>query len=966
MKAFSKYLFSFFSIFIVMSFILGPIPKIETSFGVAYANDNVSGCDDNKNPDGSEGVYRPGCDFQKDLDKADIKSTAEAQDGGIKKALDQYIGIMFGVVMMSSLGHKFTKRSKIDCPMNKTANITLRTTQLGSLMYLLGEVRANLIFRKASKIAVDKNFQAKKSENTGDKEQDAKNKEANDKQMQAYEALSEIYGEQVRGLEAKKVASILAEVAYLAALGIEVVSAKKMKTMCKETYSGAWDTFKQTRNSSIETAINASKASETFHRGECSSASSPTCPTAESCLQEQQGLSKYKSTESSIEKETKNLGKAQAKEDKGKGFSIFKKLAALWNGGREATESGSEAEIKAVSSQVDEVPSEKVEKSKLGEVAQKRLDFEEKAKQSGDSAAQAGRACRTNSTTTSSLQMIESTTDLPIYCCGSNYAGGAADSEDTGSNPIEKFEEVNAQVRDEQLLKLTENIEKKLTEAFQSGSDVSDLSSDYPNVRTIVPYPSIMDIKQDIYWKKSGGLKGLIVDDYNILRELNYSLMQKIAMELIYKKLDPKKPEEAIKVIAQTSRSIDFLVEEQLEQIKKSDIIQRFDFEKADPDTLLSDFAKQLASLRQLVIKDVHAGSDIWKELLNIGVKMVVLQIFLKKFIRKMLVTPKKRMWMWGIMSAINAAMIKFHSDALDEANKRLQVVNSEADRFASSRAKKTVLAGRTSGAGSSARLSLSRYNPLPPEIFERDNIGCAAPKENGGYAPAVCSQARSNERMNVEKELSPAQRAALGPQFNSTLGQLTRTARALADGGRSANGEIISGNLQSIDRNRKALRDRVEKLAKSFDKANKAIGKDGKLKRGRASVFANLRRAYKDYGRASQVSGSNGIFAGTGNISSGSEKDKEKSAALLAATRSSLSGSGSSRRKGLNLSFDDEDDEDSSGFDLDSGETNELSDFVVENEDINSDKDKNIFKLISHRYLLNYPVLLEEKKARK
>lgn len=896
MKKLSKYLFTFLSSFIISSFILAPVPQIQVSLGVAWADD----CEDTENPDGSEGVYRPGCEFKKDLTTTDINSTSGTQEG-LKKALDQYVGVMFGVVMMSAMGYKYTERSQTDCPMNRTADITMKMTQAGSMVYLLGEVRANMIFRKAAKIAVDKNFQARQNENTGNKETDQKNIEANDKQMAAFEALIKIYEEQIRGLEAKKASSILAEIAYAGALGVEIAGAQTMKAMCDQSYNTSWTSFRTTLNTNLTTARTSSAASQAT----CSTCPGPTCNPgcAASCGAEQAALGAYQGVEQGIEQSINAQSKAMAAQEEGFFAAFFAKISSLFASMKTAVLGEDADKIDKLSGEVGDVAATAQEQTKAQQASTARDTNQQTAQTSSDAAVQAGNQCLTNAVTQASMRGIEIASRNLIYCCGSEHTDST------------------------------------------------------PTVRSVVPYPSIMDKKTDIYWEDKK-----TAYDLNVIKELNYGLMQKIARETIYKNLDATNPEKAMAVIAKTSRSIDFLVNEQIEILKKSKEVKNFDYENATLDGVLEDFQKQLSSIRTLVIKDVHADSGTWKELLNLGVKMLILQKFLGNFIRKALVKPKSRMWVWGIMGAINAAMIKFHSDSLDDAEKRLMLVYAEAERFASSRVKKTVL-DEDEKDKKDGKTSLDRYNPIPPETVAGEDSICAVPSSGGGFAPATCSKPAPSESTEIVGELSPEVRTNLGGQFTNTLGQFSRAARAVADGGRSTDASIVAGNLQRIDGERKAFKQQVEKLAKDFDDKDKSLrSSDGKLKSGGLKVLDNLRRAYKDYGPGT-ISGSPLIasrsFRG-GNLSDSKKEEPIKK--KVANSAASFKGISIPKRKGLNLSFDDED-EDSEGLDLEYGEDDELNGFVVSNEDITQDKNKNIFKLISHRYLMAYPSLLNEKK---
>ena len=105
----------------------------ESEYAQNVAAETGTDCEkDTENENGSAGVYKPGCKFNDALGKI-----GESPDKGIEGIIEQFIGIAFASVAVSSVIFTNTPRSLADCPSNHNAQLTLRMMQAGALFLSL-------------------------------------------------------------------------------------------------------------------------------------------------------------------------------------------------------------------------------------------------------------------------------------------------------------------------------------------------------------------------------------------------------------------------------------------------------------------------------------------------------------------------------------------------------------------------------------------------------------------------------------------------------------------------------------------------------------------------------------------------------------------------------------------------------------------------------------------------------------
>lgn len=195
-----------------MSFILSPIPNV----GVEWAYGEESE------------VYRADGDLDGIIQKAQLNKYTGHQSS-FAAIMEQAVAGMMAVVLLQSLRYRYLHEENPalygnDCPSNKAADYTIRIAQLGALSYLVGDIKANMEFQKASKKAMDGAFgaQASPSEASGEKNQ----------QLRSFDTLAEVFDGQEKGLKAKMALSTLSEAAYLSSLGLELAGIVQCNAAC--------------------------------------------------------------------------------------------------------------------------------------------------------------------------------------------------------------------------------------------------------------------------------------------------------------------------------------------------------------------------------------------------------------------------------------------------------------------------------------------------------------------------------------------------------------------------------------------------------------------------------------------------------------------------------------------------------------------------------------------------------------
>lgn len=955
---------------IIMTLILAPVSYSGSSN--AYAQEE------------KPGIYKVDSKFNKDLSKTDIKSVADASSNSIVKIVEQYVAAMFGVVMISSLNHKYEMRSRVDCPMNRTADVTLRLVQLSSLVYILSDIRANLMFEEASKIAVDKSFTAKKEVvKTDSKKLNAQSAAHENKQIAAYDALIKIYKKQQAALKTKLTGAAISEAGYITALVLEYKGAKACEGICKASYPKTVQTLAGILNGKLPAFASTATAKAAQRTTE------KNVPAATACTALATQIPAYIKLESAELKKQSIIAKTEAAETVGFFAKTVSKMTSLWhsavgsvkdtisdagdsiNSGIDSAKSGTKsffdsnelpdgmAVVEAKKDTAKGVKAETVTKAAKVTLESARSGLLAQAQTCDPQDAYQLKIVLDSIST--SKEQIQSVKNRPVFCCGSNKTIAKGDN---GKYPAVKRIKFNSLAKNSdysQLLK-SSNFNKytipKDAEAYTNAAG----GLYKPTLQDPVPFPSIMSSKVDVlfkgfsFGKKSTSLETRGMGEKEILKEMAYSLLQTIATEKVYKHLDSSRPLESIKKVAATTKYIKEILNNQNgfetheEFLIMKETIAAHGIESIESKNV---FERTVTSLSDLVVAPAHADG-LWGQLLNIGVKLAALQFFLGKYVREYgLVKPYNRQWTWGIMSAVNGGLMFFNMNSLKEAGERLKRVKAEKERFMnSSKISNGVDNSEEDGATSTALHSSSGSDKdySPSNVIKT----CVVAQGDRLIPSKVCPSSGIGKTAQKNK-LSKAVIKGAGPDVMNALSLVNATASEIG-GEDNGSGGFSEGTLGKAQASLKAIRAQRDSVLKSADKSIKTnpFYKKGKL----SSLSSQIRKGLLNLPN-SKGAGTLTTFKAQSDLASIGLKKKVKPSAI--GTINSKSGSSS-------IGFDSLDD-----IDLSDEDNSEIADVnpkdekivdnneYVYNHDINENKDVSIFKLISNRAIKYYPVLLEK-----
>jgi hypothetical protein len=850
-------------------------------------------CEENVNEDGSAGVYKPGCDFNKALTKVN----EDKYGGGTAGIIEQFIGAAFALAAMSSVQFTHTPRSIADCPQNRNADITLRIMQLGSLAYLIGELQAKNEYSKASKLATDNKFAVKEKKDVlaEDKKEAKKNKEENNKQLEAYGALMDIMDHQISALEKKKNMVMVAEASYLTAMGIELSMTMGHISMCESTRA-ALLTPKAKALGIITSAASAAVAT-----GVCADVGAilGAFVTQEStCLS---------SNQASAEAEVV-LSEAKSAEESGMLANVFNGLVSSFTLGLSAFF------VSAPPIPKDGEIGKDTAKAAINTTVQAGCKTAEESVLTGMGAvciSQAAKtvvaaACMGGCTLALPEAGLVVAGDLvPIMCCGANTALA-------------------------------------------------------PNADHALPFPSEVHKKIDIFISPIAA----IVDNSK------HDFHKAVVMNTLYRTYfhivnsnDKKGPQEKINQLASLDVMANYLDTNFDELIRNSQESQKLQelVQNMNDSNLKKILTSNMDSLKNSLLQD--ASANAFGDLLGFGVKLFAMQYFLGEHMRNtFLPKPLNRGATFLTMSVLNGAVLAFTGKAQKKAESRREIIQIEAQRFADSHALKSKIVGREDD-GSKGKLNLKKGKMTPAQLGLAGFKTCAKPKKGGEFVPTLCPNIARRKHF-APPSFKTGGDTGMSPLFGQAAGLVTDVAFGAASGETYTDPAGMNESLTNLDNMRNALKKKNAYLIKKFDKYEKTLkGKKGAKRSASLSSSANVMRKLFSGGGGNSITPSQLDSVGRDLSKLNIEKLKDVNKANVGRAASVPS---FKMPKAQKFDFDlgdsdiDSYDDGTSSKVAAKGEE-DLSNFQVNNGEINENSDVNIFKLISNRYLRSYPILLEE-----
>jgi hypothetical protein len=881
----------------ITTMVMIPFPgNINISYAAESETESTeSNCEEDVNADGSPGVYKPGCDFNKAL----IKVNENKYGGGIAGIIEQFIGAAFALAATSAVTFTHTPRSLYDCPQNQNANVTIRIMQLGSLAYLIGELQAKSEYAKASKLATDNRFLTKQKEDelADDKEQAGKNREANNKQLEAYDALIEIMDHQVSALEKKKNMAMVAEASYLTAMGLELSMTLGHISMCESTRATVL-TPKTTNLGIISTAASAAAAT-----GVCADVGAILGAFV---TQETTCLS---TNQASAEAEVV-LTEAKSVEESGMLANVFNGLISSFTLGLSAFfvtappipkdgEIGNDT-LKATTNTALQVSCKTAEESTIlgmGTVC---------ASQAAKTVVAA--ACMSSCTAAlpAAGQVIAGDL-LPIMCCGANTALA-------------------------------------------------------PNADHALPFPSEVHKKIDIYIPPVAAVVDNSKHDFH--KAIVINTLYRTYFNIV--ESDKKSTsQEKINQLASLDTMVNYLDNNFDELIRNSHELEKVqelveNMKQADLKNFLAD---SMNSLSTSLIK--NASANAFGDLLGFGVKLFAMQMFLGQHMRDtFLPKPFNRGATFLTMSILNGAILVFTNKAKNKAESRRDIIRKEAQRFADSHGLRTSIDKDIESEG---RLKRTKSKMTPAQLAQAGFRTCAKPKKGGKFVPTLCPNI-SRRKSFAPAKFNSGGNSGISPLFGQAADLVTDVAFGAASGHTYTDPVGMQKSLSNLSGLRNALKKQNTYLMKKYDKQASKL----KVKKGtpRAPSLSSASVRMKKIFSGSGVNSITPAQLNSGSAGLADFKVEKLKAGDKANTGRTTSIPSFSMPKTPKFDFSlGDSDEDSYSDESGSAATakgeEDLSNFQVNNGEINENPEVNIFKLISNRYLRSYPVLLEEIKKK-
>ena len=358
-----------------------------------------------------------------------------------------------------------------------------------------------------------------------------------------------------------------------------------------------------------------------------------------------------------------------------------------------------------------------------------------------------------------------------------------------------------------------------------------------------------------------------------------------------------------------------------------------------------------------------------WGEILNVGSKYMILNGLLKQLGVELFTKPRSRALTWAGMAIINGAVISFQVKASEEVQTQLEVMEAEFEKFKNSGASGTGFAGNRSGMGRDS-LRNSKYGK---NQLGKMNIKSCVVASGDTFLPKSCPSLASRDDFKV-KELNTRLSNEFSPSQMKNLSLLSDGIYGATSSDTGGYDNLSSGDLDKIGSLNNAFKAKASELRDKVDKDDNNNGIDKKFKsESLANMHAKFRKVFNGSGN-----GSSGVNFGSGSSSGSAGPLASTKPTETLGTGNVVSGGGSggggsapvAAMPSFDLDFGDEGEvavgSDAIGAAKSAKKTEKLGDFVMKHNDINKRKDISIFKILSNRYILSYPKVLEEETVNK
>lgn len=1060
-----------------VSFIMSPIPFI--GFNNAYA--------EGLNTERSK-IYKKGENVDEIKQTTQLKNYTDEQ-GGFAAMINQAVTGLMAVTLLKSLRfnylHKFRPEMYgNDCPKNKYANYTMRIAQFGALMYLIGDISANLKFSKAAQTAADemedgalKDWDPKEKtnfDNMSDEEKAAyeeqngdgsadKLKETN-QQVAGFNKLLDILNGQKDAVETKIKMAKLTKLAYTLSTALEAIGIFVCKGSCAKNRTSHMaikgTKFTSLNSTAIATATTVGTASAVCP-GPCLAQAAAACTTLATSLGTLAGQYAAYNGEA-VAQATEEEVSSEVESNTEKTF--WGGMLAGIGGWFTPIFNGEEGADQAASTAIEQMPDTET-------IAD--------ARRAQEAAAEQARIAGSIGTETASITSIVTQAKIcgtgiggplaelqvksallayidyivtPVECCG-------GDGHPTGLNETRRgllegllapvstltglddpklrtdamqaqIAEIKAQTTDQAGKQALDQAQNQLMNML--GPSINILGMDIGNLNMLVSggeaqqmmnnvnvgsvasgltRPGTMlslgvPVSGQVHNKKDIRVFGLF-EDSNASGEFmkeeypgqfrdtkeyvvnNFeSMLRKHAMDLQLNQ-EFNDPREEIAFVAEKEseiKNILFFYRQMVHESSMQELAME-DYKKHRYwNTIMSMVENMLMPKAHAFLSGLGGGgamtgvaigvgcqlvkgfvSGPFAQVLNLGCQFMMMNAMLGKIAKNWaFVKPLNRTISWGVLLGVTVLVGTWDKKAKEKIEERIKAIEEERAKWIASNARSGIGAGEGYQAGQYQANSYQANAQNSGESFIKQ---CAVPAGNT-FKPVGCPQSTTKSAFEIEKP-DKVTAKMLGPQGLKGMSTLSNLTSKTANGTLSDN-DLSDSNLDAIDNLQRAIASRAQKTMDAVDHLNKRLNKSKKVKP--VELKSSIAGIVNGMGQPKgAISGSlSSIGSGSPNIVT-SKKPKDDGNGVVTASGNKAGGSAGGAATpaagGFNLDLlgDEFGDDSAAGGDGSAdGATaakaeENLNDFEINHDDINKKKEVSIFKILSNRYILSYPKVLEE-----
>lgn len=922
--------------------------------GIVYANEPFSEDEPCVNTDGTqvEGYYQKGCAFKENqIDMQEWKGS-----WGAAEIINYLMILTTSLVMVSSIGFTPYNGNLNDCPMNQAGPYTIPIVMVAAGAHLVEEILMNFLYKDAAEQAANTYIEGSKTT------------ENQDAQLEAFDKLIELYGT-MQTLQTTRIVlhSILAAV-YAGVTTAETVNMTTCSSQCTTTRTSA--------SSGVEATLTSLQTLQSSLTGSiqtcATTGGSPTGVASCQALVTEVGTDyadlRTQWTETQTQSASRETQEAQqaAEESTEQPSRMAEFLVPITN----MTPAAKEALSREV--QLSEETDISNEQAQEAQTTASRLNRK-------------ARRLRMPTTITTALTTCQSGT---LAGCASLAQGSAACTSQSNAC----FGQLRGQVNT-----FVQNINTFGQYMEQPVQCCNAFPSDVPSILESNP-PTISQIStlRDIDFPAAESSAFFHRDNYiekdkielerklpNIIKAIAYNAMMNyyINKEMKHYPNDPKKNlAEYAKYHERTERLLEtnpaHLLQKPLrpQEIELA-LINNMNMPKSVETTQFSNLMSKVSEA--IFMPNAYAFIDFSNAGTKLGISVMVLLIayLLRDFFQQWFLThPLNRTLTYGFMTLLAGGQIVIDGVTLAKINDNLDAVRNERERFVAASAVNTELTGGEGEGGGAVEANVTTVQPV--FFNNQEGINCdakasqtsqTAREVRKGEAFSTACSIR-NALPSINPESPPRNSAIASSGLNmGPVGGLMPAINSMAGGMSPSHSAIQGGELLASAQNARNLMKDLQK--KSMDKYDSIFGKDkkGKSKKGYVPLATAIQKAFtagksgnvNSIAATASIPGSTGASEAAGKGGSGlPQKFKTQDFAAVAPPPGA-----------------------DPGFDFSLGDTKEelgipkhglrdekapdISNLDIEYNDIANKPGASIFKLLSNRYILQYPKLLEEVRPR-